>query len=232
MKKPLLLILFLFTTITAFSQMNGDYNYSIAFRGYSMVEMPKVFNETSSDRFTDAYLNGVMVKFNDNQFSYRLNGTYYNKSKRFFNECETCQEANGKLLDYSFKVGFEKNFNYSRVQPYFGFDLGYRYSRFKGSLQNKNQLRAMSSDAAIVGQDIESIKQGIVVSPVLGVKISPIPQLSVFAEGNLDLFYSFEKQKTILQDIDNTRTVNNDRKTEFLLNPFSVGIQIHLGSNK
>ena len=232
MKKPLLLILFLFTTITAFSQMNGDYNYSIAFRGYSMVEMPKVFNETSSDKFTDAYLNGVMVKFNDNQFSYRLNGTYYNKSKKFFNDCETCQEANGKLLDYSFKVGFEKNFNYSRVQPYFGFDLGYRYSRFKGSLQNKNQLRAMSSDAAIVGQDIESIKQGIVVSPVLGVKISPIPQVSVFAEGNLDLFYSFEKQKTILQDIDNTRTVNNDRKTEFLLNPFSVGIQIHLGSNK
>ncbi|MEJ2905634.1 hypothetical protein WAE58_24535 [Pedobacter panaciterrae] len=230
MKKPLLLALFLLTNVTAFSQMNGDYNYSIAIRGYSMVEMPKVFNETSSDKFTDAYFNGVMVKFNDNQFSYRLNGTYYNKSKKFFNECETCQEADGKLLDYSFKLGFEKNFNYSRIQPYVGLDLGYRYNRFKGSLQNRNQLRDVSADA--VGQEIESTKHGIMVSPVIGFKINPIPQISIFAEGTLDLLYSFEKQKTILQDINNTRTVNNDRTTEFLLNPFSVGIQIHLGSNK
>nr|WP_068893231.1 hypothetical protein [Pedobacter panaciterrae] len=230
MKKPLLLALFLLITVTAFSQMNGDYNYSIAIRGYSMLEMPKVFNETSSDKFTDAYFNGVMVKFNDNQFSYRLNGTYYNKSKKFFNECETCQEADGKLVDYSFKLGFEKNISYSRIQPYFGFDIGYRYSRFKGSLQNRNQLRDVSADA--VGQNIESSKQGILASPVVGIKISPISQISIFAEGNLDLFYSFERQKTILQDVDNTRTVNNDRKTEFLLNPFSVGIQIHLGSNK
>jgi hypothetical protein len=91
-------------------------------------------------------------------------------------------------------------------------------------------LRDVSADA--VRQEIESTKHGIMVSPVLGFKINPTPQISIFAEGNLDLLYSIEKQKTILQDINNTRTVNNDRTTEFLLNPFSVGIQIHLGSNK
>jgi hypothetical protein len=230
MKKTLLLIVFLFTTVAAFSQINGDYNYSISVKGYSAMQMPKIFNESNSDKFTDAYFNGLMVKFNDNQINYRLGGTFYNKSKKFFNECETCEEANGKLLDYSLKLGFEKNFNYSRIQPYFGFDIGYRYSRFRGSLENRNELRAMSMDA--VAENLESTKSGILASPVLGVKINPIPEISIFIEGNLDLFYSFEKQKTIWQDISNTQTVNNDRKTEFLLNPFSVGIQIHLGSNK
>ncbi|WP_449437232.1 hypothetical protein [Pedobacter steynii] len=108
--KRILFIFSLFSIISfsAFSQMNGDYNYSIAVRGYTMMQMPRILNETNADSFTDAPLNGIMVKFNDNQISYRINGTFYNKSKRFFNNCETCDEANGKLTDYAFKIGFEK----------------------------------------------------------------------------------------------------------------------------
>jgi hypothetical protein len=220
----------LVSTITAFSQINGNYNYSVAIKGYSLMQMPKIFNETSSDKFTDAYFNGVMVKFNDNQISYRLSGTFYSKPKEFFNDCESCAEANGKLVDYSFKIGFEKNFNYSRIQPYFAFDIGYRYNRFKGILENRNELKARLTEAK--DQSVEYSKNGFLASPVIGVKINPITMLSIFVEGNLDFFYSFEKQKTVFSDIDNTRLIINDRESEFLLNPVSIGIQVHLGNNK
>ena len=207
--------LFSIVSFSAFSQMNGDYNYSIAIRGYTMMQMPRILNETNSDSFTDAPLNGIMVKFNDNQISYRINGSFYNKSKRFFNNCETCGEANGKLTDYSFKIGFEKSFNYSRIQPYFAFDLGYRSNKFDGTLTD---------------QKIEATKKGAVISPVLGLKINVAKQLSFFAEGNLDFFYSYERQEFISNSLGNERTLNKYYKTEFLLNPVSVGLQFYLGN--
>ena len=207
--------LFLIVSFSAFSQMNGDYNYSIAIRGYTMMQMPRILNETKSDSFTDAPFSGIMVKFNDNQISYRINGSFYNKSKRFFNNCETCGEANGKLTDYSFKIGFEKSFNYSRIQPYFAFDLGYRSNKFDGNLSD---------------QKIEATKKGAVISPVLGLKINVAKQLSFFAEGNLDFFYSYERQELISNSLGNERTLNKYYKTEFLLNPVSVGLQFYLGN--
>lgn len=230
MKKILLLTLLSATTHIAFSQMSGNYNYSIGVRGYTMMQMPKVLNESNADYFTDAAFNGAMIKFNDNMISYRLSGTYYDKSKKFYNNCETCEAADGKLVDYSFKIGFEKNFNYSRLQPYFAVDLGYRYNRFSGDMENKNQLKARA-----VGENIHRVvasKSGMVISPVIGFKISPIEQFSIFAEGNLDFFYAYERQETIANDAENTRTFRKFNKAEFLLNPVSVGLQIHLGSNK
>lgn len=233
MRKTLLLVSFFIVTSAAFAQTSGDYNYSIGLRAYSLMQMPKILNESDAKHFTNAAFNGVMMKFNDNQISYRLNGTYYNKSKRFFNNCETCEEADGKLIDYTFKVGFEKNFNYSRIQPYFALDLGYRSSTFSGELENRNELRAKSTaQAALTTVNIETSKVGMVITPVFGVKISVIDQLSLFAEGNLDYFYSYERQETTLHDVNNTQTLQKYNKSEFLLNPFSVGIQLHLGSNK
>jgi hypothetical protein len=229
MRKALLFVLFLAaTSAAAFAQMSGDYNYSVGLRAYTVMQMPKILNESGSKYFTNSRLNGVMVKFNDNQISYRLNGTYYNKSKQFFNNCASCEEANGKLVDYSFKVGFEKNFNYARIQPYFAVDLGYRSNTFSGQTVNRNELKA--SDMASV--QIEASKAGFVVTPVLGIKASIAEQISFFAEGNLDFFYSYERQETTLNDAANTQTFKRYYKAEFLLNPFSVGIQVHLGNNK
>jgi len=197
------------------------------------MQMPKVLNESESDNLVQAPFNGVMFKFNDNQISYRISATYYNKSKSFYNNCATCEAADGKLIDYSFKVGFEKNFNYSRIQPYFGIDLGYRSNRFRGLIQNNNELKAASSKAIVDGpaSDIEATKTGLVLAPFLGFKINVINQLSFFAEANVDYFYSYERQDAVTQDANNTRTLNKFYKSEFLFNPVSIGLQIHLGSN-
>ena len=233
MKRSLLLLFFCALSFCAVAQMSGDYNYSIAVRGYTLMQMPKVLNESESDNLVQAPFNGVMFKFNDNQISYRISGTYYNKSKSFYNNCATCEAADGKLIDYSFKVGFEKNFNYSRIQPYFGIDLGYRSNRFRGLIQNNNELKAASSKAIVDGpaSDIEATKTGLVLAPFLGFKINVINQLSFFAEANLDYFYSYERQDAVTQDANNMRTLNKFYKSEFLFNPISIGLQIHLGSN-
>ena len=233
MKRTLLLLLLSAIAIPVFSQMSGDYNYSVAARGYTLMQMPKVLNESDSYNLIEAPFNGIMFKFNDNQISYRINGTYYNKSKSFYDNCETCEAADGKLIDYSFKVGFEKNFNYSRIQPYFGIDLGYRSNRFSGVIQNNNALKSVASKGAVDGpsSNVEATKTGLVLSPLLGVKINIINQVSFFAEANLDYFYSYERQEMITQDANNTRTLNKYYKSEFLFNPVSVGLQIHLGSN-
>lgn len=233
MRKILLFVLLSTLMSVAKGQMSGDYNYSIALRAYSLKQMPKIMNESGSRYFTSTPLNGVMVKFNDNQISYRINGTYYNKSKQFFNNCETCEEANGKLVDYSFKMGFEKNFNYARIQPYFGIDLGYRSNTFTGDVENRNDLKAQSSKVVTENPaQVEASKMGLVITPFLGIKVSPISQVSFFAEGNLDFFYSYERQETTWYDINNTQSLKKYTKSEFLLNPFSVGIQVHLGSNR
>lgn len=232
MKRNLLILLLFFISISGFAQMTGNYNYTLAARAYTLMQMPKILNESDAYNLVSDPLNGFMFKFNDNQISYRINGSYYNKSKSFYNNCENCEAAEGKLSDYSFKVGFEKNFNYSRIQPYFGVDLGYRSNRFKGVLENRNELKAkalIASGSQI--KDVEATKTGLVLSPLLGVKINIIEQVSFFAEASLDYFYSYERQEMIAQDIDNTRTLNKYYKSEFLFNPVSLGIQIHLGGN-
>jgi hypothetical protein len=213
--------------------MSGDYNYSLALRGFTLMQMPKVLNESDSYNLLQAPFNGVMFKFNDNQINYRINGTYYNKSRSFYNNCETCEAADGKLIDYSFKVGFEKNFNYSRVQPYFGIDLGYRSNRFSGTIENNNALKGAVARAAVDGpySKIEATKTGLVLAPFLGLKVNIVNQLSFFAEANLDYFYSYERQDAVTQDVNNTRTLNKYYKSEFLFNPVSLGLQVHLGSN-
>ena len=100
-------------------------------------------------------------------------------------------------------------------------------------IQNNNELKAASSKAIVDGpaSDIEATKTGLVLAPFLGFKINVINQLSFFAEANLDYFYSYERQDAVTQDASNTRTLNKFYKSEFLFNPVSIGLQIHLGSN-
>jgi hypothetical protein len=105
MKRSLLILCFFAMSFSGYSQMSGDYNYSIAVRGYTLMQMPKVLNESDSYNLVQAPFNGAMFKFNDNQISYRIGGTYYNKSRNFYNNCESCEAADGKTTDYSFKIG-------------------------------------------------------------------------------------------------------------------------------
>lgn len=231
MNKNLLILCCMLLSNVAFSQMNGDYNYTIAVRGFSMMQMPKILSQKNAEQFTNAAFSGMMIKFNDNQFSYRLNGNYLKKNVTLVNNCPTCQEAEGKMTDYAFKIGFEKNLNFSRIQPYIGLDIGFRYNKFDGTLKSKNDL--LLSKADVTGPTVvEASKAGFVAAPVIGIKINPIPQISIFAESSMDFFNSYERQETVLQDVNNTKTFNKYTKTEFLLNPVSVGIQFHLGRNR
>lgn len=232
MKKKLLLILLLLSGGAAFSQMNGDYNYSIVARGFSMMQMPKVLNETDYSKYVNTYFSGLVMKFNDNQISYRLGGSYLKKSKTFFNNCSTCEVVSGDVTDYAFKVGFEKNLNFSRIQPYFGVDLGYRSNKFVGLSQNANTLKSALASDAIPASKVEATKVGFIATPLIGIKFNVISEVSLFVESSLDFFYSYERQEFVTQDANNSRTLAKTNKAEFLLNPVSVGIAIHLGSNK
>lgn len=233
MIKRLLIILLLLSGGKAFSQMTTDYNYSIAVRGYGSMQMPKLFNETDPVQLINTYFSGLMVKFNDNQIDYRLGGSYIRQSKTFYNNCNTCEVVTGKVTDYTFKVGFEKNLNYSRVQPYIGVDLGYRANRFIGTSQNINALKAqlLAAEAEVLNR-VESSKNGVMLSPVVGIKVNLLPQLSFFIESSLDFYYSYERQQSVTEDVNNSRSLSRTNKSEFLLNPISIGLALHLGGNK
>lgn len=222
MKKLLFSIICLLFSYTAFCQVDGNYNYSIGIRGYSSMQMPKILNQINSQHYTDTYLNGALVKINDNQISVRLSGNYFRKNISFNNQCENCEIAQGRMTDYSFKVGFEKNLNYAKIQPYFGGDIGFRANHFSGEINTANPKSTTAP------YNVDADKNGFVFAPILGIKINPIKQVSFFAETSLDFYYSYERQETIQQDATNTRSFVKYNKWEFLLNPISIGIQVHL----
>ncbi|AMQ01370.1 hypothetical protein AY601_4532 [Pedobacter cryoconitis] len=229
MMKTYLIIFFLALSTMAYSQSNGDYLYSIGVRGYSYMQMPKIMNQTTGNNYLNSNFSSFILKFNDKLFSYRLNGSYMNKDINFLNNCENCESVSGKMKDYSFKIGFEKNFTYSRVQPYFALDLGYRSNKFEGTSININPILG-SQDNMIPANQVIATKEGFTITPVLGIKISPIKEISIFVESNMEFFYSYERQESVPQDVTNVRSLNKFHKTEYLLNPVSIGIQFHIGN--
>ena len=126
------------------------------------------------------------------------------------------------MTDFGFKVGFEKSISYAKIQPYFGGDIGFRANHFTGEIKTVNP----KSNSA--PYNVDSDKNGFILAPILGLKINPISQVSIFAETSLDFYYSYERQETIQQDAANTRSFVKYNKWEFLLNPISIGIQVHL----
>jgi hypothetical protein len=219
MIKKLLIIPLMLMSVAAFSQKNGDAIYSFGVRGYNYLQLPELLNQSGNHHYINSNFSSYIIKFNDNLFSYRLNGSYLNQSTQFSNNCDNCELANGKVKDYSFKAGFEKNFNYSAFQPYFAFDLGYRSNEFDGLLTNVNPQNL----------NVNTWKRGFTITPVFGIKLSPIKEVSIFAESNLELFYAWGKTEYNSQTDSNLSSANKFRKGEYLFNPVSVGIQIHLG---
>lgn len=225
MKKFILVIASLLLTNSCFAQLDGNYNYSIGIKGYSLMQMPKVLQQTSNGNYVDAFFNGGMIKFNDNQIAIRISGHYlYKRDLTFKNQCENCENVVGNMSDYAIKLGFEKNFNYSIVQPYFAADFGFRSNSFNGSINQLNPSTIKTTYAAVTS------KNGAVATPIFGLKINFSKQISLFTESSLDLYYSYERQEIILNDAANTRTFAKYNKFETLLNPVTVGLQIQLVS--
>ncbi|RZL45142.1 MAG: hypothetical protein EOO93_27150 [Pedobacter sp.] len=223
MKQIVLAIALILITTSSFAQLDGSYNYSIGVRGYSIMQMPKILQQASTETFANTALNGGIIKFNDNQMAIRISGYYLRKKNLTFNnQCDNCESAVGNLTDYSIKLGFEKNFNYAAIQPYFAADFGFRSNSFKGTISQLNPTTIKAPYSAI------ATKNGGVFTPSLGIKINFTKQITVFTETSLDFLYSYERQETILNDPANTRTFAKYNKFETLLNPVSIGLQIHL----
>jgi len=208
----------------SYAQVNGNYNYSLALRGFSILQAPKIFNQ-NSETYVNNTITGGMIKFNDNQVSYRVSGNYLKKSLSFNNTCMNCELAHGRVKDYAFKIGMEKNFNYARIQPYFAIDIGYRFNQFKGLLNTVNYQQSITSVHAL-----EDTKSGGTASSVIGFKINPVNQVSLFIESGIEFYYAYIRQETTSQDASAIRSQNKFNRGEFLLNPISAGIQIHLGN--
>jgi hypothetical protein len=219
MIKKLLIIPMMLASLLTFAQKNGDAEYSFGVRGYNYLQLPELLNQSDGHRYIHSNFSSYIIKFNDNLYSYRLNGSYLNQDIQFSNNCENCEFAQGKIKDYSFKAGFEKNFIYSAIQPYFAFDLGYRSNEFNGTLTNVDPQNL----------NISTRKRGFTITPVFGIKLSPIKEVSIFAESNLEFFYAWGKTQSSGQTDPGVRSGNKFRKGEYLFNPVSVGIQIHLG---
>ena len=215
-------------SVPAFAQINSEYNYSVGVRGYNYMQMPKILDQ-SSDTYLTTYFSSYFLKLNDNQFSYRLSGGYINHDYTFKNLCENCEIANGNLKDFNIKIGFEKNFSYSVIQPYFAFDAGFRTNRFKGMVKDINSQR-LNSAATRPDREVLTKKDGLILTPSIGIKVNPTPQLSLFVESNLDFFFAYERQEAVDQDVTNDINLRKYNKTEYLLNPVAVGIQFHLGN--
>lgn len=196
----------------SYAQVDGTYSNSIAVRGYSMIQLPKIMEQSGSGNYISAPFSGAMIKFNDNQISFRLSGNYFSKDVDF----KDSQRTIGKVTDYSFKLGFEKNFNYSVVQPYFLMDLGYRSNSFSGRI---------NSDLVA-----DSNKDGFTLAPGFGIKINVVKQLTFFAEGNAEFFYFMNKDET-LNPASNIADVSKYWKSQFLINPVSIGLQFQFGGN-
>lgn len=232
MTKYLLAILIMMTTLNAFSQSNSNYNYSIGVRAYSYQQIPKILDQSNNKTYLNTVANSYFAKFNDNLLSYRIGGAFINQTVNFTNFCSTCDGVNGHVNDFTVKVGFEKKINYGLIQPYVGIDLGYRSNKFEGTSRNINilkQTQAQQSNTPLPQSSVLVTKEGFIFSPVFGIKVTPLRQLSLFVETNLDFYYSREKQEMVTLDAVNTRSIINNNKFETMLTPVSIGLQFNFG---
>lgn len=212
MKKLLVLLSVLIISHAAYAQMDGTYNNSVGLQVFGVSQVPKIFNESTKEKYINTYFSGAMIKFNDNQISYRISGNYFNKDISF-NDIDATK---GKMTDYAFKVGFEKNFNYSRIQPYFLMDLGYRSNTFDGTINTTTNANIS--------------KSGVLLAPGFGLKLNVQKAITLFAEANLEFYYFQGKDDTSVQGSD-VHTTSKYYRSQFLLNPITAGLQFHFGSN-
>lgn len=188
MKKLLLFSVCQLLLVTAFAQSQSDSNYSIGIKLFSIEEQPKLLNEVrENSTFYLSGFNGVMLKVNDNQISYRFSGNVFNKSDySFTNECSNCEIVKGKYHSLDLKVGFERSLIYSRLQPFYGMDLGYKKVTFEGQSNGKN------SNSFLYNVNIE--KNGVAFTPLLGLKFNFFRSITLSAEAAFDFILTSDKE--------------------------------------
>ncbi|HWK99089.1 MAG TPA: hypothetical protein VNQ55_04045 [Parapedobacter sp.] len=168
---------------------NTDYWYTIAVRAYAYEQFPQLLNQPSGQSYHSSYLNGLLFKINDNQISYRFQAAHFRGDIAFDNECEGCvPQVKGKFRNTAIKIGVEKSVNYSRVQPYFGGDLGFMFQ----------QLNTRGFGNATVFS--EDTKNALLFSPFVGAKVYVVPRVALGVEANFNIAYTYQKINSYTDD--------------------------------
>jgi hypothetical protein len=223
MKKTLLIIMTLAISKIAFSQSQSDFNYSLGIRALTIQEYPKLLNEVRDGSvFYTSGFNGLIAKVNDNQISYRFQVSNVKKDNYSFkNECATCEIVTGNYKDFDLKIGFERSLIYSKLQPFYGLDLGFKRVNFEG------KSRDAKINTFLYNANIE--KNGAVIYPFFGLKYNIIPVITISAEAGLDIIYTHDKE--IKSDNTNSPpSVNNFTRWQFNSKPLGLlSLQYNFG---
>lgn len=225
--KNLFYILFIIiaSTTVASAQSQSEYNYSLGIRALTIEEFPKLLNEVrNSSNFYTSGLNGLIFKINDNQISYRFQVSNLKKEDYSVkNECETCEILDGKYESFDIKLGFERSIVYSRLQPFYGIDLGFKRANFDGKSSDA------STNAFLYNANIE--KNGGLIYPFFGLKFNLFSELTISAESGIDFLYTHDKE--IKSSNTNTPTsVNNFSRWQFNTKPLGMlSLQFNFGKD-
>jgi hypothetical protein len=223
MKKTLLIIMTLAISKIAFSQSQSDFNYSIGIRVLTIQEYPKLLNEVrNGSNFYTSGFNGLIAKVNDNQISYRFQVSNFKEDNYSFkNECATCEIVTGNYKDFDLKIGFERSLIYSKLQPFYGIDLGYKRANFQGKSNNAK------NNTFMYNANIE--KNGGLIYPFFGLKYNIISAITISAEAGIDFIYTHDKE--IKSDNTNSPpSVNNFTRWQFNTKPLGLlSLQYNFG---
>lgn len=204
--------------------IQNSFTFTAAIKVFGIEQFPKILSQTNSSDQHTSFFNGLLFKFNDNQISYRFSGSLNNETIRFSNECDDCENTEGKLNDYQIRTGFEKSILYTRLQPYFGAEIGYRSNKFKGN------SKAAGSTYSVTPYDVVAEKNGITFGPLAGIRVNLIDHFTISTEAGLDVFYSYERQEKTFRDFNRTKTVQTYKSMDFLTRPVaSFSIQYNFG---
>ena len=224
MRKFYLYFLFQFFILFAVAQSQSDFNYSFGIKLFSVEAIPKMMNEVREHtNYQTPSFNGLVFKVNDNQISYRFQINKLNEDNYSFkNECATCEIVTGNYDELNFKIGFERNITYSRLQPFYGIDLGYVEAKFNGVSKD------FKSNAFLYNANIQ--KNGVLVYTFIGLKFNVIKYLTLSAESGIDFIYNFEKEIKS----NNTNAVissSSFRRSRFVNKPLGMlSLQFNFGS--
>lgn len=225
MKKIFLLFIMQFFAFISFSQSQNDSNYSLGLKLMTFEELPKFLNEVRTNpKFNITTFNGLIFKVNDNQISYRFQvSNFKNNDYTFENECADCEVVTGKFTDLNLKMGFEKNLNYTRLQPFYGLDFGYRGITFVGEAKNTG------TSAFLYHANIN--KHGATIYPFLGIKFNVIKTLTISAESGIDFLFTSDKE---IKSTNNNavQSINNFTRWQFASKPLGMlSLQFNFGEN-
>ena len=215
MKKIYLLLISLFIPFFSFSQIQSGISVGIKLAEYA--DFSKLMNETRGNSYKPqlSKLNGITVKFNDNEFSYRIQASKFEDDDySFYNHCQTCEIIEGNYKGKEAKIGFEKNLLSGNFQPFLGTDLGYRNVTFQGRANNPK------ANSYLYNTDVD--QNGGLIYPFIGIKGNFLKsRVTLSAETGLEVLFNYEKE-TRTNNLDEIISQDKYRRTRFNTKPLGA----------